>query len=415
MEYIETVIIGGGQAGLATGYQLKKVSKEYLILEKTEKAVSNWRNRCWDSFTLVTPNSAFRIPGIELTGKPNDAFMPRDEVIKTFDKFMMDNQLPVKFNTEVYSVEKTDTGYIVQTTYDVYKTKNVVVATGLFHKPRIPSSALKASDGILQIHSSKYRNPHLVPDGAVLVVGSAQSGCQIAEELNEAGRKVFLTVGTAGRVPRRYRGKDIIEWFEATGMFDQTPEQLPPGVGRFRGIPHLSGKNGGHTINLHSFAKDGITLLGHLKGLEGHKAKIAPDLHNSLTMVDGFELHACNAIDDYINRNSLNAPPEERVEWKDGYNQNIIEDLDLEKENIKTIIWACGYTFDYSFIKLPIFDDENFPVQRKGVTDYQGLYFVGMPWMPSPKSGILLGVGEAAKYIASRITDVKESYNYAQR
>jgi putative flavoprotein involved in K+ transport len=249
-----------------------------------------------------------------------------------------------------------------------------------------------------------YRNPESVAEGAVLVVGSGQSGSQIAEELYQTGRKVFICVGTAGRAPRCYRGKDIIEWLEKVGLFNLTPEQLPPGMGKFDGIPHLSGTGGGHTINLHQFARDGVTLLGHLLGATNNKILIAPDLHRSLEIADQFEVEAANMIDGYIQANGLDAPKANLPQLRDGYEQPMIEELDLEKEGIRTIVWAGGYTFDYSLVKLPVFDKDGFPVQSGGATNYPGLYFVGLPWMPSEKSGFLLGVGESARYIASCIT-----------
>ena len=407
MEHIETAIVGGGQAGLATSYYLTQHGHEHLVLEQSEKAASVWRNRSWDSFTLVTPNWAFSMPGAAYNGTDRDGFMPRNKVIAFFEDYIKGFKLPVKYKTQVHSIETVDhKGYLIQTNEHTYKAKNVVIATGFFQQPKIPGFAENISSDIHQLHSSKYRNPALLPEGAVLVVGSGQSGSQIAEELYRAGRKVFLCVGTAGRAPRRYRGKDIIEWLEIIGFFNLTPEQLPPGMGKFDGIPHLSGTKGGHTINLHQFACDGVTLLGHLHGATNHKISMAPDLHENLKIVDQFEWDATNIIDGYIQANGLDAPTEDLPQLRDGYEQPIIEELDLKKEGINTIIWARGYTFDYSMVKLPVFDQDGFPVQSSGVTHYPGLYFVGIPWMPSEKSGFLLGVGESARHIASCIADV---------
>jgi putative flavoprotein involved in K+ transport len=261
------------------------------------------------------------------------------------------------------------------------------------------------SPSILQLHSSAYRNSESLPEGAVLVVGSAQSGSQIAEELYQHGRKVFLSTGAAGRVPRRYRGKDIIEWLNLGGFFDLTPEQLPPGVTKFTGIPHFSGTQGGHTLNLHQFARDGVTLLGHLGGAANDKVFFAPDLHQNLAIGDRIELEALAMIDSGIQANGLDAPAEALSKLFDGYNQPVIEELDLRAAGIQTVIWAMGYTFDYSLVKLPVRDEDGFPIQSRGVTSYPGLFFVGMPWMPTEKTGSLLGVGKAAEHIASRISE----------
>lgn len=406
MQYIETVIVGGGQAGLATSYYLTQQKHEHIVLEQATRAANSWLTRSWDSFTLVTPNWAFRIPGPKINTNDRDGFMPLNKIVEFFDDYIKRFKLPVKYNKKVSSIELLDDNYyLVQTGDHTYKAKNVVVATGFFQKPKIPGLAKNISPDIRQIHSSKYRNSESIVDGAVLIVGSGQSGSQMAEELHRAGRKVFLCIGTAGRAPRRYRGKDIIEWLDTIGFFDLTPEQLPPGMGKFDGIPHLSGVNGGHTINLHQFVRDGITLLGHLHSATNTRLSILPDLHSSLKKIDQFEADVTTVIDGYIQENNLDIPPEKLPQFRDGYDQPIIDELDLAIEGINTIIWANGYTYDYSLVKLPVLDNDGFPIQSGGITNYRGLYFTGIPWMPSEKSGSLFGVGESARHIASQITE----------
>ena len=236
----------------------------------------------------------------------------------------------------------------------------------------------------------------------MLVVGSAQSGAQIAEELYQHGRDVFLSIGGAGRAPRRYRGKDVVAWLSQIGFFDITPDKLPVPKEQFA-PPHVSGTKGGHTLNLHQFARDGVTLLGHLRGASGDTISLAPDLHETLARVDQFEREVQKMIDGYVQANGLDAPEEELPQLRDGYEQPIIEELDLKAAGITTIIWATGYTYDYGLVKMPVFDADGFPIQTRGVTSHPGLYFVGMPWMPSLKTGILAGVGECAEHIASHI------------
>jgi len=411
IEHIETVIVGGGPAGLSTSYYLNQFNKEHVILEKTEKIAHPWRNERWDSFTLVTPNWAlFRMPGSERNGESPDGFMPKDKIVNFFEGYVEKFNLPVQYNTNVVSVESDDgEGYIIQTSRNSIKAKNVVVASGFQRVPRVPRLSGKISGEIMQIHSSKYRNPDSLPEGAVLIVGSGQSGTQQAEELYQSGRKVFLCVGSAGRLPRRYRGKDIIKWLDEMGIFDLTSEQLPPGVGKFRAIPQLTGKNGGYTISLHKYAKDGVTLLGHLKDVEKSKVFLAPDLHKSLAMVDQTESEVVKMIDEYIRELKLNVPEEELPELKDGYKQALIEELDLKSENIKTIIWAGGYDWDFSFVKIPVFDSDRFPIQHNGVTNSPGLCFVGLPWMPSEGTGFLVGISEGAKNVADYIAETRSS------
>jgi putative flavoprotein involved in K+ transport len=267
------------------------------------------------------------------------------------------------------------------------------------------------SPSITQLHSGAYRNPASLPAGAVLVVGSAQSGCQIAEELYRRGRQVYLCTGSAGRLPRRYRGKDGFEWLFRSGFFDMTPDKLPSPKAKFAGIPHVSGAKGGHTLNLHQFARDGVTLLGHLRGAAGDKIHLAPDLHENLAKADQFELNAVKMIDGYVRANGLDAPEEGLPQLRDGYEQPIIEELDFKAAGITSVVWATGYRFDYSLVQLPVRDPDGFPIQTSGVTGYPGLYFVGMPWMPTLKSGILAGVGAAAEHIASKIADGVEIRN----
>jgi putative flavoprotein involved in K+ transport len=409
MEHIETVIIGGGQAGLATSYYLTQYGREHLVVEQAAQAGSVWRNERWDSFTLVTPNWAFVMPGAEHNAADRDGFMSRAQVVAYFDQYVERFQPPIQYNTRVISIESLDSkGYRVHTPERSLKASNVVIATGFFQQPKIPPSATGLSSSITQLHSSAYRNPESLPAGAVLVVGSAQSGCQIAEELYQSGRQVFLCTGSAGRVPRRYRGKDIIAWLDQAGFFDLTLEQLPPGMSKFEGIPHLSGANGGHTLNLHQFARDGVRLLGHLRGAANDKVVLAPDLHQNLTQIDRFEREVLNMIDGHIQEQGLAAPPGDVPQLRSGYEQPSIEELDLKAAGINTVIWAIGYTFDYSLVKLPIRDGDGFPIQTSGVTKHVGLYFVGMPWMPSERSGFLLGVGQAARRIASNIAAVRQ-------
>lgn len=410
-EHINTIIIGGGQAGLSTSYYLSKNNHEHLILDRADKPAYPWRNERWDSFTLVTPHTIFSVPDANINNKVNNGFMPRNDVVKFFENYIERNNLPVSYNTSVSAVEKSDhNGYLVQTNQKTYKANNVVVATGFWQKPK-KRLAKDVPPQVKQIFSNEYRNPQSIPDGAVLIIGSGQSGCQIAEELYQNGKKIFLTTGTAIGTPRRYRGKDIVEWLDTIGFFDLTEDQLPPGVTKFSGIPHISGTNGGHELNLHKFYADGVTLLGHLKSIDGNKVYIAPDLYDNLKIVDQGKMQTISMIDGYIKGNGIATPEEEIVEMKDGYEQKIIEELDLQKEGIKTIIWANGYTFDYSFVKLPVFDKDNYPIQKSGVTDYKGLYFAGLPFMPTQRTGFLAGVGVSAKYVSNYILENDKTKN----
>ncbi len=404
MVRINTIIGGGGQAGLATSYWLKQNGREHLVLERADRPGHAWRQR-WDSFTLATPNWTVRLPGAEYSGPDRDGFMPRDEVVATFERYAAGNSLPIAFNVDVTSVAPLADrpGYQIHTQDTTYEAAQVVIATGIYQRARIPVFAAGLPADVLQLASEQYRNPAGLPPGAVLVVGSGQSGCQIAEELLKAGRQVYLSVGSAGRAPRRYRGKDTYEWLALTGFFDRTPDMLPSSRARFAANPHLSGAGGGHDLNLHQFARDGMTLLGHLRAAEAGQLSLAPDLYEGLTKADQFEAQVLSLIDGYIARNGLAAPQEQRPALRDGYDQPVITGLDLRAAGIRTVVWAAGYNFDFNLVKLPVTDGDGFPVQVRGVTAYPGLYFVGLPWMHTQKSGLLLGMGEDAAYIAAHI------------
>ena len=407
MEKIQTIIVGGGQAGLSTSYFLSQAGHEHLVLERASRAGSVWRNDRWDSFALLTPNWSIKLPGMSYSGSNPGGFMRREELVAYLEKYIDNFDLPVQYNTMVTEVTPLEEGkgWLVKTNDRTFQAKNVVVATGQFQSPKVPEFSANIPESILQIHSGQYRNPSQLPDGAVLIVGSAQSGTQIAEELHQSGRTVYLCVGSAPRVPRRYRGRDIFEWLSLTGFTERTVDKLPSPKARFAGNPHLSGRDGGRTINLHVFARDGVRLLGRLVGAEDGKIKLAPDLRESLAKSDRAEADITAMIDQYIEKNAIDAPAETLPKHQDGYALDEITELDLKASNINTIIWAGGYNFDYSFVKVPVTDGDGYPIQQRGVTGYPGLYFIGMSWLYKHKSPLLLGVGEDADYIASHIME----------
>jgi putative flavoprotein involved in K+ transport len=402
---IETIIIGGGQAGLATSYHLLQRNRDHIVLEQASWVGNAWRNDRWDSFTLLTPNWAFKLPGAEYAGESPGGYLNKGEVVARFEQYVDQFHLPVYYRVQVTGVEKNncDEGFLVKTDDRVMQARNVVIATGLYQKPKIPNFSNALPADILQLHSGSYRNPQSLPPGAVLVVGSAQSGCQVAEELNLSGRKVFLSTGGAGRVPRHYRGKDVYEWMLLSGFLDRTPDKLASPREKFTANPHVSGRDGGRTLNLHQFARDGVVLLGHIQGADGSRIWFAPDHKENLAKADKVEAEIIKLIDRYIEQTGMDVPPERLPELKDGYEAQEISDLDLRTAGITTILWAIGYDFDFSLVNLPVFDNDKYPVQNRGLTAFPGLFFVGLPWLYTQKSGHLSGVGEDAGYIASAI------------
>ncbi|HEX8895488.1 MAG TPA: NAD(P)-binding domain-containing protein, partial [Terriglobales bacterium] len=267
--HIETVIVGSGQAGLAVSYYLSQQDRPHIVLEQASQAANAWRNHRWDSFTLNTPNWQSWLPGAEIPGDDPDGFLTRDEIVAYFEEYVAKFHLPVRYGVHVDSVtpNKSGRGYVVETSIGRFEAENVVVATGLYQQPKTPALSRDFPPEVKQIHSDEYRNPESLPAGSVLVVGSGQSGAQIAEELYESGRKVYLSVSRAGRVPRRYRGKDANWWHDRMGDYERTVDQLPSPQAKFASKPQISGKDGGHTLNLHQFARHGVTLLGRIQGV----------------------------------------------------------------------------------------------------------------------------------------------------
>jgi len=406
MEKIETIILGGGQAGLSTSYHLKQLGREHVVFEQAGKAGNAWRNDRWDSFTFVTPNWSILLPGAHYDGKDPDGFLKKEEIVTYFERYVDKFDLPVQYNTTVLEVAPLENGngYQVKTSGGNYQARNVVTATGSFQKPKIPAFSADIPENIKQLHSGHYRNPNQLPEGAVLVVGSAQSGMQIAEELYQSGRTVYLSTGFAPRVPRHYRGRDIFSWLVDIGFFDQTVDTLPSPKARFIGNPQVSGKDGGHSLNLHQFVRDGVNLLGHIAGAQAGRVMFKPDLKENLAKSDKAEKDIIERIDRLIQTNGINAPPETLPDLQDGYAVEEITGLDLKSAGITTVIWAMGYTFEYNLVKLPVTDEDGFPIQKRGVTQYPGLYFVGMNWLSTRKSTILLGVNEDVEHIIAHMT-----------
>ena len=407
-EQIETVIIGGGQAGLALSYYLTRQSRTHLVLEQGRVGES-WRSGRWDSFTLNTPNWMIQLPGFPYQGDDPDGFLPREDIVTYLEQYGASFHAPLQCGVRVTAVRQQPggDGYLVEAEEITFKARNVVLATGAYPKPKLPTASIDLSADICQLHTSEYRNPQMLPSGAVLVVGTGQSGCQIAEDLHESGRQVYLSTSSCGRAPRRYRGKDTAWWLTRLGFFDRTLDQLPTPTAKFECAPHVS-DNHGDDINLRKFARQGMILLGRVQAAQGKQIILAPDLEENLARADAFERQITQGIDEYItktgmeveaNRTTAEAPCNGATATKP------ILTLDLQSAGTSTIIWASGYQLDFGWVQLPVFDEVGYPVHQRGVTAFPGLYFLGLPWLYRRKSSLLYGVGEDAAFIASAIAD----------
>ena len=365
-ERVEVVIIGGGQAGLALSYYLTQQGRTHLVLEQG-RVGETWRSGRWDSFTLVTPNWMTQLPGFPYQGDDPDGFLPREDIVAYLEQYAASFHAPLQCGVRVTAVgqQPGSDGYLVEAEEMTFEARNVVLATGAYPKPKLPTASAALPVDVCQLHTSEYRNPQTLPSGAVLVVGTGQSGCQIAEELHQSGRRVYLSTSSCGRVPRHYRGKDVIWWLTRMGYFDRTIDQLPSPSARFACTPQLSGAQGGHDINLRQFAREGIILLGHLQTVQGKQIILAPDLEENLTKADAFALQRTQGIDEYIKKTGMevaaNCTTDEAPSNCASSTKPMLT-LDLQSAGISTIIWASGYKLDFGWVQIPVFDEVGYPV-----------------------------------------------------
>lgn len=396
VERVDTVIVGAGQAGLSVSHELTAAGRDHLVLERGPRPANSWRYERWDGFHLNSPNWSLRLAGAQYRGAQPDAFLARDDIARYLEAYADAFDAPVRCGVRVSAVSREPGAqrFRVETDQGTIEAANVVVATGLFHGPQTPAAASNVTPDVLQIHSSAYRNAAALPPGAVLVVGTAQSGCQIAEDLHKRGRTVYLSVSGAGRGPRRYRGRDVFYWLIATGFFAR-PFDLSYTP------PHVSGDDGGHTINLHAFARDGIHLLGRVQDIEGDEVRLARDLHEKLANADGFERQMKQMVDGFIARSGMDAPiEEEEPPLRDGFDTPLDERINLADAGITSIIWATGYRRDFRWVHAPVFGENGLPILRDARTAVPGLYFAGMSTL---LSHILAGTGDDAVRVAAAI------------
>ncbi len=397
---INTIVIGAGQAGLSTSYFLQQHGVEHLVLEK-EAIGASWRKR-WDSFTLVTPNAMCNLPNFACNGNP-DGFLQRDEVVGYLEDFAATFDPPLRTGVCVTAVTPNpDGGFTVTSDQGDYQCQNVVVATSIFSRPYRPAVAHALPPSVMQLHANEYRNPAQLPAGAVLVVGSGQSGTQIMDDLVMAGRQVYLSVSRAGHMPRHYRGQDTFHWMRELGVFDMPAHQLESPADRFTAHNHVSGRDGGKTINIREYGRNGVILLGKVTGADGDCLYLADDLTDNLNQAEKKCDKLCEMLDRRMADLGIDAPPPVATAepWQPPQPPR---ELSLTRAGISTVIWATGYRFDFSWIKGAQLDEFGYPVQEQGVTPQPGLYFVGLHWLNKFKSGLLYGVAEDAEHVATHL------------
>ncbi|MGV8875723.1 MAG: MSMEG_0569 family flavin-dependent oxidoreductase, partial [Rhodococcus sp. (in: high G+C Gram-positive bacteria)] len=403
IEQHTVIVIGGGQAGLSISWHLTQRGIEHVVLER-DTVAHEWKDSRWDNFTLVTPNWQCALPGYSYDGADPDGFMPRDEVYAFVRRYAESFDAPVREHVSVTAtLQSADGGFDLQTSAGPMHADQIVVAVGGYHIPTIPRFAEKLPPEIVQIHSSEYRGSHQFPGGDVMVVGTGQSGAQIAEDLHLDGRRVHLVAGTAPRVARFYRGRDCVAWLHDMGTYDVSIEDQPGGVGKRENTNHyVTGRDGGRDIDLRAFAVEGMQLYGRLLGVEDGVLKFAPTLEASLDAADRVAESIKDGIDAYIEREGISAPIENRYVpvWRP---ETETTELDLATADVKAVVWSVGFRTDYRWLKVGAFDGEGHPTHNRGVTAVSGLYFLGLPWQHTWGSGRFASVARDAAFLADQI------------
>lgn len=407
---IETVVVGAGQAGLIMSWHLQVAGRPHVVLDRRETLGGGWQDR-WDEFVLVGPNWTTGLPGFPYDDGDPDGFMPRDAVAARMRRYAEVIGAPVVRSSEVTRLGP-DGGsgrrFHLDTTQGPVAADNVIVATGAFHRPKVPPAAAGFSSRLTQLHAHDYRRVDQLPAGGVLIVGSGQTGVQIAEELQAKGREIVLATGRCGRAPRRYRGHDFFFWTRQLALHGDefgtplpTVGQLPQRHLRFVCNPHLSGHDGGHDTNLRQMALNGLRLAGRFLEADGERATFAPDLADNLAFADQwFDQRVRELVDTYAERAGIEVTDDDRA-WPT-YEPPELTELDLARAGISTVLWTTGYAPDYGWLDLPIMDEFGVPNQVRGISDVPGLTFLGLLFQHNNGSANLAGVAVDAAYLASR-------------
>jgi putative flavoprotein involved in K+ transport len=400
-ERVQTLVIGGGQAGLVMSHRLKVRGLPHLVLER-HRVAERWRSERWDGLKFQFPNWSVRLPDFPFPHGDPDGFATTAEILDYINAYADFVAPPIRCGVEVTRLRCRDGGSFVADTGDgSIEADNVVVATGPYQRAVIPD-LLRDDARVYQVHASRYASPEKLPDGAVLVVGAGASGAQIAEELLRAGRRVYLSVGRHNRLPRRYRGRDLIWWLSAMGI-DQTPvEQRGPS----RLLPVISGAYGGQTIDFRRFAAEGVTLLGRIVAARDGVVEFAPDLADSLAAGDAAYDAFLDVVDAHVAHDGLDMPqdPGARAVLPDPSGVTApLRHLDLDAAGIAAVIWATGYGVDFGWIQVPVLDARGEAVHRRGIAEVPGLYFLGLQWLSRMSSSFLSGVGDDAAVLADHI------------
>ena len=402
VETIDTLVVGAGQAGIALCEHLGQQGVPFLVLEKSRIAES-WRTSRWDALVTNGPVWHDRFPNLVFEGNAPDEFVGKDRVATYIEDYAAMVKAPVRTGVEVLKAERMPdrAGFRVETSDGVIEATRIVAATGAFQHPVIPP-IIPAAAKVTQMHSASYRNPDQLAEGAVMVVGAGSSGAQIADELNRAGRKVFLSVGPHDRPPRRYRGRDFVWWLGVLGLWDLAAQA--PGTEHV--TISVSGAYGGRTMDFRRLGGEGVTLVGRTSAYQDGVVRFADDLRANVAAGDANYVEMLDAADAYVTAMGLDLPPEPEAREMFADPDCLVHPIgsvDLAAEGITTIIWATGYRQDFGWLRVDAFDERGAPIHQRGVSKEPGVYFLGLPWQSRRGSTFLWGVWHDAKFVADQI------------
>jgi putative flavoprotein involved in K+ transport len=399
----DVLIIGAGQAGLAMSHCLSELGIEHVVLERGQVA-QRWRQDGWDSLRLLTPNWMTRLPGHRYRGDDPDGFMAIPELIRMLEDYASSSRVPVVTGTTVSRVEPRDDRFRVATNRDTWHAAAVVIATGYSERPAVPAVSRKLAPWIRQVVPADYRHPEqLAPDG-VLIVGASATGVQLADEIQRSGRQVTLAVGRHTRLPRRYRGHDILRWFDRLGVLTQDTTAVHDiDISREQPSLQLVGRADHATLDLGVLRQGGVRLAGRLEHVEGGRVRFADDLIATMAAGDVKLASIRGRIDEFIERTGVDAAPSEPFEPTWPLAEHAPEQLDLRAERIGTVIWATGYRRSYSWLGIPVLDERGELRHQSGVTPHPGLYVLGLNFQRRRNSSFIDGVGDDARFIAEHV------------
>ena len=399
----DVAIIGAGQAGLATSWHLAQANVDHVLLESVRLA-ETWRSRRWDSFCLVTPNWTVQLPGAKYNGPEPDGFMSLAQLLDHFQAWAASYGAPIEENSHVTSLEPGDGGFRLTLPSGTLTARTVVVATGAYQRPHRPAGAESLPKDLVQLFAEEYSNPKALPPGGVLVIGSGQTGCQLAEEIHQSGRKVFLACGRCVWIPRRLEGRDTMWWMIQSGFMDRASDALPSPMAKLLGNPQATGHDGGRDLNFRVLYEMGVELIGRFVGADGSRIRFADDLAASVGFGDARLGDMLKFVETHCIANGVTPP---RFEMPPPLRIDTRTELDVTRDGIGSVIWTSGYRPDYGWVKFPVFDEMGFPTQTDGCTKVPGLYFMGVNWMRKNKSAVLYGVGEDAEIVARQIAEAQ--------